>query len=61
MNWEQIEGNWTELKGRFAEKWGKLTDDDLTAIGGKRERLAGPPGAALRHRQRARREADRAV
>ena len=41
MNWDQIEGQWTELRGRFAEKWGKLTEDDLTAIGGKRDRLAG--------------------
>jgi uncharacterized protein YjbJ (UPF0337 family) len=23
------------------EKWGKLTDDDLTAIAGKRDQLAG--------------------
>ena len=41
MNWDQIEGKWTELRGRFAEKWGKLTDDDLTQIGGKRDQLAG--------------------
>jgi uncharacterized protein YjbJ (UPF0337 family) len=41
MNWDQIEGKWTEIKGRFAEKWGKLTEDDLTEIGGKRDRLAG--------------------
>ena len=41
MNWDQIEGKWTELKGRFGEKWGKLTDDDLAIIGGKRDKLAG--------------------
>jgi len=41
MNWDQIEGKWKELKGRFTEKWGQLTDDDLTAIGGKRDKLAG--------------------
>jgi uncharacterized protein YjbJ (UPF0337 family) len=41
MKWDQIERKWTELKGRFAEKWGKLTDDDLTAIGSKRDRLSG--------------------
>jgi uncharacterized protein YjbJ (UPF0337 family) len=41
MNWDQIEGKWMELKGRFGEKWGKLTDDDLATIGGKRDKLAG--------------------
>ncbi len=41
MNWDQIEGKWTELQGQFREKWGKLTDDDLTTISGKRDKLAG--------------------
>jgi hypothetical protein len=30
-----MEGNWKEMKGKVKEKWGKLTDDDLTAINGK--------------------------
>src|SRR5262249_52272632 len=41
MNWDQIAGNWTQLKGKIKEKWGKLTDDDLTTIAGKRDQLAG--------------------
>ena len=41
MNWDQIEGKWKELKGRVREKWGKLTDDELETIGGKRDKLAG--------------------
>jgi uncharacterized protein YjbJ (UPF0337 family) len=41
MNWDQIEGQWKELAGGVKEKWGKLTDDELTQIGGKRDRLAG--------------------
>lgn len=41
MNWDQIEGNWTQIKGKVREKWGKLTDDDLTTIAGKRDQLAG--------------------
>ena len=41
MNWDQIEGKWKELKGRFKEKWGKLIDDDLATIDGKRDKLAG--------------------
>ena len=41
MNRDRIEGKWKELKGRVREKWGKLTDDELETIGGKREKLAG--------------------
>lgn len=41
MNWDQISGNWLQIKGKVKEKWGKLTDDDLTTIAGKRDQLAG--------------------
>lgn len=41
MNWDQIEGNWKKLSGKVKEKWGKLTDDDITAVNGKRDQLAG--------------------
>jgi uncharacterized protein YjbJ (UPF0337 family) len=41
VNWDQIAGNWKQFTGKVKEKWGKLTDDDLTAIGGKRDQLAG--------------------
>jgi len=41
MNWETIEGQWMQLKGKVMEKWGKLTDDDLAEIAGKREQLEG--------------------
>lgn len=41
MNWDQIEGNWKQFSGKVREKWGKLTDDDLTVINGKRENLEG--------------------
>jgi len=41
MNWDRIEGNWKQFKGKAKEKWGKLTDDDLTVIAGKRDQLAG--------------------
>lgn len=41
MNWDIIEGNWKEFKGLIAEKWGKLTNDDLDQIRGKRHQLAG--------------------
>lgn len=41
MNWDRIAGNWKQAKGKVREKWGKLTDDDLDVIEGKREQLAG--------------------
>jgi uncharacterized protein YjbJ (UPF0337 family) len=41
MDWDQIEGNWKQLTGKVKEQWGKLTDDDLVTIDGKREQLEG--------------------
>jgi uncharacterized protein YjbJ (UPF0337 family) len=41
MNWDQIKGDWKQVTGKVKEKWGKLTDDDLTTIAGKRDQLAG--------------------
>ena len=41
MNWDRIEGNWKQLRGKVRAKWGKLTDDQLDVIGGKREQLVG--------------------
>ncbi|HTL04933.1 MAG TPA: CsbD family protein [Gemmatimonadales bacterium] len=41
MNWDRIEGNWVEFKGKVRTRWGKLTNDDLDVIGGKREQLIG--------------------
>ena len=41
MNWNRIEGNWKQFVGRARERWGDLTDDELTQVDGNRERLAG--------------------
>jgi uncharacterized protein YjbJ (UPF0337 family) len=41
MDWNRIEGNWKQLKGKVKTQWGKLTDDDLDVIAGRREQLAG--------------------
>jgi uncharacterized protein YjbJ (UPF0337 family) len=41
MNWEQMEGKWNQYKGQAKEKWGKLTDDDLKVINGRRQQLVG--------------------
>jgi len=41
MNQDRLEGNWKQVKGQLKEQWGKLTDDDLDVIAGRREQLLG--------------------
>jgi uncharacterized protein YjbJ (UPF0337 family) len=41
MDWNRIEGNWKQFTGKAREQWGKLTDDDLHIINGRREQLEG--------------------
>ena len=41
MNWDRIEGNWKQFKGKAKEQWGKITDDNLDVIAGKRDQLVG--------------------
>jgi uncharacterized protein YjbJ (UPF0337 family) len=41
MNKQIVEGNWMQLKGKVREQWGKLTDDDMVVIAGKRDQLLG--------------------
>jgi len=41
MNTDQLSGKWKQMKGAAKQQWGKLTDDDLEVIAGKREALAG--------------------
>ena len=41
MNWDRIAGNWKQAKGKVKEQWGKLTDDELAKIAGKRDQLVG--------------------
>jgi uncharacterized protein YjbJ (UPF0337 family) len=41
MNWDQVAGQWKQMKDGVKEKFGKLTDDDLTQINGKRDQLVG--------------------
>src|SRR6476620_746031 len=41
MDWNRVEGNWKQMKGKVKEKWGNITDDDLTAINGQRDQLEG--------------------
>lgn len=41
MNWDIVEGNWKQFKGKVKAQWGKLTDDQLDTIAGRRTELAG--------------------
>lgn len=39
MNWQQVKTNWNNVSKQFHHKWGKLTDNDLKAIAGRRDEL----------------------
>ena len=39
MNWEGIGSEWEQVRGGIQRRWGRLTDDDLDAIGGRRDDL----------------------
>jgi uncharacterized protein YjbJ (UPF0337 family) len=41
MNWDRIEGNWKQFTGTVKQQWGKLTDDDLQVVEGRRTELVG--------------------
>ena len=41
MNWDELQGKWTAYRGKAQEKWGKLTNDDLDVIAGKRDQFVG--------------------
>jgi uncharacterized protein YjbJ (UPF0337 family) len=41
MDWNRLEGSWKQTRGKIREKWGKLTDDDLTQINGRRDQFEG--------------------
>ncbi len=38
---DKVKGNWNVLKGEFKQKYGELTDDDLTYTEGKEDELLG--------------------
>jgi uncharacterized protein YjbJ (UPF0337 family) len=41
MNRDRVKGNWKQLKGRVRAGWGKLIDDPVIAMAGRREIYAG--------------------
>ncbi|MGE0326293.1 MAG: CsbD family protein [Polyangiaceae bacterium] len=58
MNMEHLKGNWKQLKGKVRTQWGKLTDDDLEQIAGRKDELVGKLQVRYGH---ARDEAEREV
>ena len=41
MDWNQIQGQGKQLKGKAKTKWGKLTDDEIDVVEGRRDELVG--------------------
>ena len=41
MNWDIVKGDWKQFKGKVKETWGKVTDQELEVIAGKRDQLVG--------------------
>jgi len=41
VNSDEFAGQWNRMKGSVREHWGRLTDDDVNEIDGKREQLVG--------------------
>jgi len=41
MNWDTVKGDWKQFAGKAKEAWGKLTDDELNVVAGKRDQLLG--------------------
>ena len=40
-NWDRIARNWKQFRDEIKHKWGKLTDEDLNAINGRRKHFEG--------------------
>ena len=38
---QELQGTWNQLKGRIKDRWGQLTDSDLTQAEGNVEQLVG--------------------
>ncbi len=41
MNNDILARNWKQFKGNMLEKWGKLSDDDLDVVAGRRDQIVG--------------------
>ncbi|TPV34892.1 CsbD family protein [Paucihalobacter ruber] len=41
MNKDQLEGKWKQIKGKFKQKYGNVTDDDISFAEGKFDEMLG--------------------
>ncbi len=41
MNWDQIKCHWQQVSDKIKLTWGKLSEDDLAGIAGRRDLLSG--------------------
>ena len=41
ISYQELQGNWNQIKGQLKNKWGQLTDNDLTQAEGNVEKLVG--------------------
>lgn len=41
MNDDVMKGKWKQARGSVKEEWGKLTDDDVDEMDGRKDRLVG--------------------
>ena len=41
MNSDIMAGDWKQVKGKVLEQWGKLTNDELDVLAGRRDQLVG--------------------
>ncbi|QLE02291.1 CsbD family protein [Galbibacter sp. BG1] len=41
MNTKELEGKWNQIKGKVKQKYGNVTDDDLTYSEGKFDEMLG--------------------
>jgi uncharacterized protein YjbJ (UPF0337 family) len=46
MNWDRVQGYWQQVTGKAREQWGKLIDNDLDIVAGRRDQLSARSGSA---------------
>lgn len=39
MDWDRLAGDWGQMGGKVRQYWGKLTEEDISKAGGRRDLL----------------------
>jgi uncharacterized protein YjbJ (UPF0337 family) len=39
MDWDRLAGDWSNMSGKVRQQWGKLTEEDISKAGGRRDML----------------------